>query len=315
MQILSLTIENYKCFHRKTTLELNPGFNIVGGQNNVGKTALLEVLSLSFSSKPHLSPETAPTRGRVPTPGALASVIFRIDQSELTELLSVPGQSYIPLPRLGSAFANSINYKNDHETSLARFDEWLRTRATTVLKAALFVGPPNSQRRWQPVADPWDFETRFIEGGQKQYLLRRVSDDNSTYLTVAYGDGSNDFSLTLADELAGRTYRFAAERSVSGMSPAGTATALTNTGENLGAALALLLQSNPERARRFNEMIRRVMPSIKWVSTAPVELNDRLLKRVKVWRNDPQQERDDLAVPLEDSGTGVAQVLAIFTFS
>jgi AAA domain, putative AbiEii toxin, Type IV TA system len=50
------------------------------------------------------------------------------------------------------------------------------------------------------------------------------------------------------------------------------------------------------------------LPSIKWVSTPTVGQG---LAGISVWSADPSTERDDLSVRLEDSGTGVGQVLAI----
>ena len=61
MRICSFKIQNYKSFLEPRELTLEEGFNLIVGQNNVGKTALLEALSLQFKSKPHRSQLTAPT--------------------------------------------------------------------------------------------------------------------------------------------------------------------------------------------------------------------------------------------------------------
>lgn len=50
------------------------------------------------------------------------------------------------------------------------------------------------------------------------------------------------------------------------------------------------------------------MPSVKWVSTPTVGQG---VAGISVWNADPSTERGDLTVRLEDSGTGVGQVLAI----
>ena len=55
MHISKLKIESYKSFHFSDDLNLKPGFNVIVGQNNAGKTALVEALSLDFSDIPHLS--------------------------------------------------------------------------------------------------------------------------------------------------------------------------------------------------------------------------------------------------------------------
>lgn len=57
MQIAKFSATNYKSIRELTAFELSDGFNIVTGQNAAGKTALLELLSLNFSSNPHRSLE------------------------------------------------------------------------------------------------------------------------------------------------------------------------------------------------------------------------------------------------------------------
>jgi recombinational DNA repair ATPase RecF len=61
MHIKSFEITNYKSFLASGLVELSAGFNVIVGQNNVGKTAFAEAMSLSFDDRPHRSPRTAPT--------------------------------------------------------------------------------------------------------------------------------------------------------------------------------------------------------------------------------------------------------------
>lgn len=46
MYIEKLNIENYKCFHGKFTLDLNPNVNILVGNNESGKSTILEAINL-----------------------------------------------------------------------------------------------------------------------------------------------------------------------------------------------------------------------------------------------------------------------------
>ena len=61
MNISEIKIINYKSFIETPVLRFSDGFNVIVGQNNVGKTALLEALSTTFQNKPHLSAKTKPT--------------------------------------------------------------------------------------------------------------------------------------------------------------------------------------------------------------------------------------------------------------
>ena len=63
MYLSKFQLFNYKSFRDSGLLEFKPGINIIVGQNNSGKTALLEALTLNLSHKPHphRSIKTLPT--------------------------------------------------------------------------------------------------------------------------------------------------------------------------------------------------------------------------------------------------------------
>lgn len=55
---------------------LEPGFNVIVGLNNVGKTVLAEAVGLRLANKPHRSLDTVPTLGvpQDPLPWVEASI-------------------------------------------------------------------------------------------------------------------------------------------------------------------------------------------------------------------------------------------------
>lgn len=67
------------------------------------------------------------------------------------------------------------------------------------------------------------------------------------------------------------------------------------------------LQANPVRFERYNRLVAEVFPHIRRITVQPVESGLRIL----VWSVEPSTERDDLAMPLSESGTGIGQVLAM----
>ncbi len=50
MYIASIRIQNYRCF-KDTTIEFQPGLNVIIGENNAGKTTLLRALALVFDRR------------------------------------------------------------------------------------------------------------------------------------------------------------------------------------------------------------------------------------------------------------------------
>jgi putative ATP-dependent endonuclease of OLD family len=49
MNIEKVNIENYKCFRGKFSVEFNPGVNIFVGDNETGKSTILEAINLALT--------------------------------------------------------------------------------------------------------------------------------------------------------------------------------------------------------------------------------------------------------------------------
>ena len=62
MYFIKFEIENYKSFRGRTGIDLEQGFNLIVGKNNVGKTALVESFTLQQMSKPFRGLANLPTR-------------------------------------------------------------------------------------------------------------------------------------------------------------------------------------------------------------------------------------------------------------
>ena len=88
----------------------------------------------------------------------------------------------------------------------------------------------------------------------------------------------------------------------------GPGSTLESDASNLPLVLNFLQTKNMTRFQRFNEFVHLVFPEITQI-TVPAISNSHA--RILVWSIDPASERDDLAVPLVQSGTGIGQVLAM----
>ncbi|MGH7495732.1 MAG: AAA family ATPase [bacterium] len=86
MHIHSIQIDNYKSFLSSPEIQFAPGFNVIVGRNNVGKTALAEALSLRYENKPHRSIKTCPTPSTRYDPASKVHVVLGIEKEELFEL-------------------------------------------------------------------------------------------------------------------------------------------------------------------------------------------------------------------------------------
>src|SRR5260370_40934939 len=99
MYIAKFQVNNYKSFLSSQEVDLTSGFNVVVGQNNAGKTAFVEALSLHFENKRHISLKTSPSPGVLVNPvTSSVQVAFQLAEGEAEQLLINAGRSFfLPL--------------------------------------------------------------------------------------------------------------------------------------------------------------------------------------------------------------------------
>ncbi len=98
MFISSFRLSNYKSYVDSQELTLSQGINLIVGQNNAGKSALLEGLSLTFENKPYRDPMLRLTANEQREQESNAIVSFTVENEELQEILrGIPYQFLIPL--------------------------------------------------------------------------------------------------------------------------------------------------------------------------------------------------------------------------
>jgi putative AbiEii toxin of type IV toxin-antitoxin system/AAA ATPase-like protein len=309
MYISRFQVGNYKSFHETASIELTPGFNIISGQNNAGKTALLEALALNYIGKPHRSMKTLPARDVVPDQFSWARFSFTLSTAEAKELmLASPQRFRIARPVLGCEFALRIGYR-DHSSDSAR-----------ILIGAIFAEPtltfnlhqratPNHPSIWTPPDIPsYGLYPPNRAAGGYEYVSLEISRDGGIDLVGSHFENSaSDLGLELAPGMGRHVFRFEAERMNLGKGSHGAGTILNRNAGNLPEVLGQL-QHNAARFRELNRQLTAILPQVRWVSVRGVDTNH---VEIVVWTHDPETQREDLAVPLLESGTGIAQILAI----
>jgi predicted ATPase len=290
VRIESFRIVNYKSFADSGEVRFQPGFNVIVGRNNVGKTALAEAVGLRFSDKPHRSLMTVPTPGAQPDAKSQVEVSASLEAGELAGLLAVE------MP---------IFYVPDHSSSPQAGEGWLASALSegTTLKAIFHQGGPISAR-----LSTYGESTVF-----NRYLQYSV-DSSGTPVLVGEAGGSipsdyPELAIGLASRFLERLYSFSAVRFGIDENPIGTNRTLAPNASDLVQVLDLL-NRNTSRWQRYFERVRAVLPEVEAITFVPSEQGGGHV-RAQLWNIDPDTEREDLAVPLSESGTGVGRVLAI----
>lgn len=118
MYLSEVQIFNYKSFVKSEPLEFLPGINIIVGQNNSGKTALLEALALNFIDVPHRSIKTLPTPSSQVNYASTVQARLKIEKLEFRSIID---NHLLPLsiPKA----SDDENLSLDATTN--RFRQWL----------------------------------------------------------------------------------------------------------------------------------------------------------------------------------------------
>lgn len=303
MYIASVQISNYKSYYESSELALRPGINIIAGQNNAGKTALLEALSLATTTRPHRSPITVPNVGDLPPSPSTVTALLAIGQRDLAEIVPVaPATVRIAVPAGRAQFADGSDVLLCHPSvEKARFLEWLLSRSKVSVRVQ------QSDKQLTGASALVGEYTGWSESGKETalYLCR-----SSASGRIVFAENAGPWSWVASaviDRFKRRIYGFRAERFNLGVCAFGNSAVLKPDASNLGEVLSNL-QSNPARFRRYSETVRRILPQIQQITVRNLSGNQ---VEILVWPHDPSSERLDLAIPLNEGGTGVGQVLAI----
>jgi len=289
VHISGFQVQNYKSFADSNALSFTPGFNVIVGQNNVGKTALLQAMGLRQPSQPHRSLVTIPRADVPPPPQSLFHATFEVEAAELDIIFKYSTSTFL-VPIVGG------------ETPSAAMHRFLTTIGATCTIQVTFQGESSGGGKLLS-SEAW---THHYD------LLLQVTYSREAGIFVEGGvagtyPGGPYLSPQVADALRSRIYGFRAERFNVGQSPTGTNSVLAPDASNLPEVLHNLT-ANPVRFNAYCDAVRTVFPQIQQVT---IPLISQAGARILLWTDDPRLGRDDLALPLTESGTGVGQVLAI----
>lgn len=289
MRMTSFRVINYKSFADSGEMHLEPGFNVILGRNNVGKTALAEAMSLRIQAKPHRSSSTVPSPGAQPDPESRAEISVRVEAGELRELLvrEMP-TFYVPTP--------AGNPQTGVSVAIAALSEGLP------INAAFHNG-----------SQLWAHLSTYVSGATDEAVMRLTVDPSGglSHVGPIAGRPSDypELASGLANKFFDRLYSFSAVRFGINENPIGTNRILAPDAFNLVQVLDLLSR-NPHRWQRYFGLVKTVLPELEALTFVPSDVSSGAV-RAQLWNIDPSTEREDLAVPLSESGTGVGQVLAV----
>lgn len=298
MHIKSIGITNYKSFYERQILYLEPGFNLLVGSNNSGKTSILDVLDLENQfNEPHRSELTLPEYGNQPIQTSQIEVTISTRFSELWRRLG-SSRLYLPL--------KDAEGHGDNLNVLQRVKKLVSSDCCLQLTATTYEGK--------------DFVSFAAEDLISGVVSRYTPNEPSTAALIHRIPISSDLRYEVGNfsdvhGVAGNyvrafnslIYRFSAQRRP-GYQCAGQQRAILDREATTLPYCLNHLQTNDSHGHRILcNWINRVFPSVKWVqSTSNVGSFD-----LRCLPLAPEARRDDLAIPMARMGAGIGNVIAM----
>lgn len=299
MDLLSLSIANYKSFLEMQTAAIGPGFNLFIGANNSGKTTMLEAVDLdSAKSSPHRSIWSLPNHGDQIRGQSILKMSFHTDVNELRSL--VGELVMIPIP---ANFSDKLTPPQAGPAGAVRLIE-----ENPSITINLELG--SNLIRFSVLSAFGESEMAELPNAQVHTLFLQYTDTNSNIAngSIVITSASN---MPLRFDMIFKKffYRFAAQRRSSGESQStGLPVLLYPDASNLAYCIGQLQLNDAHGHEILCEWVNRVFPSVQWIQ-APLLENG--VFQLQCLPRPKGERRDDLAVPLSQMGTGIGNVIAI----
>ena len=295
MYLKKLTISNYKSFYEPKIFEFEPGFNVLLGANSSGKTSVLEAISYQqLAATPHRSILTVIDVDTLLSDAPTSELQFSIAVNELRKLLPADQAFYVGVgDSTGHYYTQDLDQLRERLKNECLVVDIKVNQATGNFLRISFVEWPSAWRNLSSTSQLPSLQIETFTGN---------------------ANGVSNFQTNNADinhlwqKLHSKVYKFSSERPVQVISPHHANGELLPNISNLAYCINHLQSNNKDLFDDLNELLHRVFPTIYWVG-APPNINSQF--ELKVHTNPSSLKRGDLAVPINQVGTGVGNALAM----
>ncbi|MGO8054982.1 AAA family ATPase [Rhizobium leguminosarum] len=281
MKFTSMQIASYASFDQHPPIELGPRINFFVGQNNTGKSALLRSFRWDFPQSPHRN--------------AVESRPEHLAQSVQNASISFGGpELYQTWLRAG--FDISWNVPGNAMGQGPLLDEFF------------------SQSSWTGLVHRNASSSKLTNPPGAPHGRSSVGRFKATYGGVDWV-GFDSRGVTLTDVVYARwreaVFYFDAQRYNLGRCEIDVPSVLQPNASNLAAVVMRMVGDRGDLFRALVQHMRDIFPTVRNLSVSS-QNNGSTVLEILVWPVVEQRYRE-LATPLDESGTGLSQVLAILT--
>lgn len=300
MHIESVAISNYKSFLERQVFNFEPGFNLLVGTNNAGKTTVLDVIDLELGmNDPHRSERTVPVYGNPTSQLSECEVALFTRFGELRRILGGT-QIFLPLTSLSNPNITDTE-QLIYVKRFAKEDRQLHIRSVFGAgRERLYIQGDELVSASRNRQDP--------NSAMPAALFQYVPDKIEPQIDLGNYGGNGSTVINYGQIYKNRIYRFSAQRRPGFQCSAQGTAVLDREAVNLPYCVNHLQTNDAHGHKTLCEWIARVFPSVKWVQAPPA--NGQFEMRCLPHR--PEARRDDLAIPLSKMGAGIGNVIAMF---
>lgn len=286
MRLRKLRVQNFQSFSDSGEVNFADGFNLIIGQNNAGKSALLRAMLTSLPDDRHRTPECWETF-RLPEPSV--EMTLEASGTEIRDCcLRVGGQFNFPVTffehRNVGSFINNFFELNCVAVSVTR-------------------NLANQFTAFYPSHGQFQFE---LGGSQFSACVTAKNGDFQVDSMI----GGDDLPALYWSGWSTSMFYFMAERLAVGEAGMGRAVRLAPNASNLPNVLHTLGSERGDVFAKLVGHLREIFPTVGNLSV-PIQDGNPIFE-IRIWPTEAM-ERVELSFPLNSSGTGVAQVIAILT--
>lgn len=309
MYLSKIRVKDYKSFRDSGEIEFKPGINIIVGQNNSGKTALLEALSLRFESKPHKSLKN------ISRAGLWRSSDKDLNKNELQSKvevsITISSEEVFQLKNERVSFpvfAVNKNINGQVQESFGELpDYFLRLKNPIEIQ----FNHDGLNVELNHIKD--NFINKEIKNlvrvEQNASIAIAIKDNGEIELIGNIYEGKPDFSYRFSRTFSSRIYKFQAERICKSGCIVGASQELKPNAENLAEVLLNTITKRSQKYRELIEYVSEVIPSVKWITS--VRIDPPPTGQAPWHEIEVITTVEEASVSLSECGTGIGQVLAI----
>lgn len=285
MRLLQARVTGFQSFEDSGDVRFESGMNLIVGPNNVGKSAFLRALQPTLSDDRHRTP--AEWRDEA-LPMPLVNLRVEVSGSEIRDATLETGDTIIPTPP--GAPDSKVFYARE-----------------------LLDGPPFTvdliHQAGQVFTASYPSHGKFSPENGVSRTAAKLFKANGRLEMIEHNNPEDTLPQSIHHLWRHRMFYFSAERYSIGESATAHMERLDQRASNLAAVLATLAGDRGDLFDKLVAHLRELFPTVGHLSTrvSPTTHN---ITEIRVW---PTQARQHvkLSFPLTQSGTGVAQTVAL----